>query len=221
MTILDWFFIGCCSAFLITFVIGVFSLILSVSTNKNFNDLKRKRPKNKTKRKRWQRACQQLKKKKQGQVKRGIILIILSILFASSGLYARYYQMTNLSSSDSRIIVQGYFISEEINQTFQELQNGANVEESKEKLMELTSLLTSYGTSTPSNGLSKDGQKVLNRYYVQLREYGTNAYSLSSEQLNNQETISTYLEDLKRVQQTQKKVFEEFGVDETALKQKK
>lgn len=221
MTIVDWLFIGCCSAFLITFIVGVFSLIVSIGTTKNFNELKQKRPKNKKKRKRWQRARQQLKKKKQVQVKRGIILIILSILIAAGGFYARYYQMTNLSSSDSQIIVQGYFISEEVGKTFQGLQNGADIEESKVKLMELTSLLTSYGTSVPSNGLSKEGQKVLNRYYVQMREYGTNAYSLTAEQLGNQETISTYLEDLKRVQQTQKKVFEEFGVDETALKQKK
>lgn len=221
MTILDWLFIGCCSASLITVAIGIFSLMLSLGTNKNFNELKQKRPKNEKKRKRWQRARQQLKKKKQKQIKRGIIFIILSLLFASSGFYARYYQTTNLSSTDSGIIVQGYFISQEVEKNLHGLQNGADVEETKVKLMELTSLLTSYGTSVPSNGLSKEGKKVLNRYYVQMREYGTNAYSLTAEQLDNQEIVSTYLEDLKRVQQAQKKVFEEFGVDETALKQKK
>ncbi|MGM0219441.1 YccF domain-containing protein [Enterococcus sp. AZ126] len=221
MTILDWLFIGCCSAFLIAFVIALFSFALSFATAKDFNELKKRRPKNKQKRKRWQRNRQQLKKKKNAQVKRGIIFIVLSILFLSGGLYARYYQLTNLSKTDGNIIVQSYFVTDEVNKTLTSLQNGSDVGESKQKLMELTSLLASYGSSTPSNGLSKEGQTLLNRYYVQLREYGSNTYSLSEEQLNNQETVSTYINDLKRIEQTQKKVFKEFNVNETALKQKK
>ncbi|MBO0474479.1 hypothetical protein IGL98_003124 [Enterococcus sp. DIV0840] len=221
MTILDWLFIGCCSAFLIAFAIGLFSFALSFVTTKKFNELKRKRPKNKQKRKRWQRKRQQLKKKKTAQIKRGIIFIVLSILFLSGGLYARYYQLTNLSKTDGNIIVQSYFVTEEVNKTLTSLQNGSDVGESKQKLMELTSLLASYGSATPSNGLSKEGQQLLKRYYVQLREYGSNTYSLSEEQLNNQETVLTYINDLKRVEQTQKKVFKEFSVNEAALKQKK
>ncbi|WP_086314606.1 hypothetical protein A5821_002189 [Enterococcus sp. 7F3_DIV0205] len=221
MTVLDWLSVGCCSAFLITFLIGLFSFALFFITNKDLDELNRKRPKNKQKKKRWARARRLLIRKKKAQVKRGTILIILSVLFVSSGLYARYYQQTNLSSADSNIIVQSYFVTDEMNKTLVNFQNGGDVEKSKEKLMELSSLMASYGSSTPSNGLSKEGQQILNRYYVQVREYGTNAYSLTAKQLNNPEIISTYIDDLKRIKETQKKVFKQFSINESALKQKK
>lgn len=129
--------------------------------------------------------------------------------------------MTNLSSVDSNIIVQSYFIADEMEKTMISLQNGADIGKTKEKLMELSSLMVTYGSSTPENGLSKEGQQLMKRYYVQLRDYGTNIYSLSAEQLNEPKKIISYIEDLKSIKQTQKKVFKQFSVNETALKQKK
>ncbi|MET3563325.1 hypothetical protein ABID30_002418 [Enterococcus rotai] len=185
------------------------------------NTLKKKRPKKKIIKKRWMRAKRLLEKKKKQQRVRGFVLIILSILFLVSGFYTRYYEMTNLSSSDGNIIVQSYFVTDEVNKNLNNLQNGSNVEDTKKKLMELSSLLASYGSSTPSNSLSKKGQQTLNRYYVQIRDYGTNLYSLTALQLNNQETISKYLDDMTRINQSQKKLFKEFSINEAALKQKK
>ncbi|WP_430602836.1 hypothetical protein IGJ02_000145 [Enterococcus sp. DIV0724b] len=221
MTILEWLFVSCFSAFLITFFVGIFSFFSFHVTNKKLNELNRKRPKNKRKKKQWLRAQSLLKKMKQARLKRGIMLLVLSVCFAGSGLYARYYQLTNLSAADSNIIVQSYFITEEVNKQLFGLQNGADIEKSKEKLMELSSLLASYGSSTPSNSLAKDGQQAMNRYYVQLRDFGTNIYSLTTEQLNDQETVSDYLEDLKQIKGSQKKIFKLFSVNESALKQKK
>lgn len=129
--------------------------------------------------------------------------------------------MTNLSSADGNIIVQSYFITDEVEKSLTSLQNGADVDKTREKLLELSSLLASYGSTTPENGLSQKGQQMMNRYYVQLREYGVNIYSLSSEQLSESERITAYLEDLKRIKQTQKKIFKQFSVNESALRQKK
>lgn len=221
MIILDWLFIICSSTFLITFLISIFSCFQLFMTKKEFDELKQKRPKNTQKKKRWLKKRRLLNKKKSMQFKRSVILFVVSGILLGSGLYARYYQLTNLSSTDGTIIVQSYFLTDEMKKQLNNLQNGEDTEKTKEKLMELSSLLASYGSSTPSNSLSQEGQKLLNRYYVQLRDYGTNMYSLTVEQLNNQETVSSYIENLKQIKQTQKKVFTQFGVDESALKQKK
>lgn len=163
----------------------------------------------------------QLERKKITYVKRGIILVVLSALSISGGMYARYYQMTNLSSADSNIIVQSYFITDEVEKSLISLQSGADLGKTREKLLELASLLASYGSSTPENGLSKEGQQVMTRYYVQLRDYGVNIYSLTEEQLSQEDKVTMYIEDLKRIKKTQKKLFEQFSINEAALKQKK
>lgn len=221
MTLLSWVFIGCFSAFCIAFCISIFSFALFFLSTKDLSELKRKRPKNKKNTKRWIRAKKRVEKKKKAYLKRGLIFVSLSVVFISSGFYTRYYEKTNLSSEDGNIIVQSYFITDEVNQNLVNLQNGASGEEKKEKLMKFSSLLASYGSSIPSNNLSKDGQEALNRYYVKLRDYGTNLYSLTAVQLNNPETVTTYIEDLKKIKQTQRQLFKQFSIDEAALKQKK
>lgn len=221
MTILSWIFIGCLSTFFIAFCVGIFSFVLFFVSKRDMNTLKKRRPKKKINKKRLMQTKRLLEKKKKKQRARGGILVTLSLLFLGGGFYARYYEMTNLSSTDGNIIVQSYFVTDEVNKNLTNLQNGADVDENKTKLMELSSLLASYGSSTPSNSLSKNGQQTLNRYYVQIRDYGTNLYSLSAGQLNNQETISKYLDDMTRINQSQKKLFKEFSINEVALKQKK
>ncbi|OJG25622.1 hypothetical protein RU98_GL000863 [Enterococcus caccae] len=183
--------------------------------------LKRKRPKAKRKRKKWLRIKHKLENKVQKFLKRGIILIVSSVFLLCASLYTTYYEKTNLSSVDSTVIAQTYFITNEVNTQLHALQNGEDVKDSKEKLMELSSLLASYGSSTASNSLSKDGQQLLNRYYVQLREFGTNLYSLKVEQLSDSDTIEAYVADINKIKETQKKVFTRFKINEQALKQKK
>ncbi|MGX7414079.1 YccF domain-containing protein [Enterococcus caccae] len=162
-----------------------------------------------------------MENKVQKFLKRGIILIVSSVFLLCASLYTTYYEKTNLSSVDSTVIAQTYFITNEVNTQLHALQNGEDVKDSKEKLMELSSLLASYGSSTASNSLSKDGQQLLNRYYVQLREFGTNLYSLKVEQLSDSDTIEAYVADINKIKETQKKVFTRFKINEQALKQKK
>lgn len=221
MTVLDWLFVGGLSTALLCLVIGVFFFILIFGLMKQYTELGKKRPKNKKKKKRWVRTRRKLKNKKNSYIKRSITLLIISASFASGAVYARYYQLTNLSSADGNIIVQSYFITDEVEKSLTSLQNGADVNKTREKLLELSSLLVSYGGTLPENGLSQKGQQMMNRYYVQIREYGVNIYSLSSEQLSEPERITGYLEDLKRIKQTQKKIFKQFSVNESALRQKK
>lgn len=221
MTILSWFFVVSYSIFLIIFCTSLFSFIGSYLTHKNLDRLNQKKPKDKPKQKRWLYAKRRLKIRKKTQIKRGFILLILSVLFMSVGTYAHYYESTNLSSTDGNIIVQSYFITDEVNKQLLNIQENEQVAEPQEKLMELSSLLTSYGSAAPSNNLGKEEQRLLTRYYVQLRDYGTNLYSLTPEQFKKKEIISSYRDDLKRIKQTQKKIFNQFNVNETALKQKK
>lgn len=221
MTVLDWLFVGGISISLLCLIIGVFFIILVFKLMNEYTTLGKKKPKNKGKKKRWVRTRRKIKKKKGSYLKRGISLLIVAVLFCSGGIYARYYQMTNLTSKDSNIIVQSHFINEEIEKSLTGIQNGADVGKTREKLRELSSLLTTYGTTSPSGSLSQEGQRLMKRYYVQLRDLGVNIYSLSVEQLSEPEKVATYIEDLKRIKQTQKKVFKQFSVNEAALKQKK
>ncbi|OJG74776.1 hypothetical protein RV12_GL002193 [Enterococcus quebecensis] len=162
-----------------------------------------------------------LEQKKKQYIKRFVVAMIISGISVGTGLYARYYQMTNLSANDGNAIIQSYFLMDEINKNLIGIQNGADTKKTKDKLLELTSLLASYGTTTPSNALSKDGQRILNRYYAQIRDYSTGLYSQKEEQLNDEGLILEYLEDSKRITGTQKKIFKQFSINESALKQKK
>ncbi|WP_348921136.1 YccF domain-containing protein [Enterococcus rotai] len=221
MSILDWIFTVCLFVALLFIFLSLLFLLLSYSNKRKSKDLKMKRPKNKRKRKRWMKMRRSLDHKGSSYLKRAIFLFIISILFGGGGAYASYYQMMNLSTSDSNAIVQAHFLVDEIEKTLVEIQNGGDVHKFQKQLLELNSVLVSYGGSTPSIRLTKENQRLLVRYYTSLREYGANLYGQNVEQLSEQETITTYLEDLKKLKTTEKKIFKLFKVNEAALKQKK
>lgn len=222
MSVLEWVFVGSLSLAFLTFLLSIVCIILFFSVNSQLKKMKQKRPKNKNKKKRWLKMRRQLDKKKKKYLGRTVMLLVITVLSVASGAYVRYYQMTNLTTEDGNTLIQSYFLTDEVEKSLVNLQNGADPEKTKKTLDDRTSLLASYGTNAgPSNGLSKEGQKLLVRYYARIRDFSINTYSLSSEQLSDPETVSSYLDTLNQIKSIQKKIFKQFSVNEAALKQKK
>ncbi len=148
------------------------------------------------------------------------IFLVVMLISAGSAFYARYYQLTNLTSDDAKVVVQGYLLTEDLEKKMMTIKEGGSVEKVYPQFQEVSSLLVSYGNRPVSGGLSTEGAKLLTRYYVSMKNIGLNLTTLSQEQLTEQETINGYLKDLKKINERQKAVFNYFKVNESALKQK-
>ncbi|WP_025873487.1 hypothetical protein [Enterococcus crotali] len=221
MGILDWTFVLLISSALLFVLFAGFSFFLSVSTGKKARKFKRKPPKNKQKRKKFLAKRRILEKQRRHQQNVGVLFIICMLLTGGSAFYSRYYQMTNLEAGDSEAIVQSYYLIDEIQGQLINLKNGTNPEKSIKNLREVSSRLASYGVRRPYQGLTEDGQKVLTRHFALMKNLGVNLASQSVESLTNPEIMESYVTDVNKIKESQKRVFEEFKVNESALKQKK
>lgn len=221
MSVLDMAFIGLLALAILLLLFAVLSVILGINTGNRLKKLKRKRPKTKKKRKRWQRACAGLKKKRNGSFKNSILLIVLALLFGASGFYARHYQLTNMSAANTTALSKCYYLLGETEQQFESLKNGASPEKTLNNFRELSSQLVSAGMETAYGGMSTDYQKLLNRYFDQVRKLGINLGAQNMDTLQNVENVDSYIEDITKIQERQKAIIEEFEVNESALQQKK
>ncbi|MEI5993780.1 hypothetical protein [Candidatus Enterococcus mansonii] len=221
MSILEWLFIGSLSLAFLAFLIVVMYIVLFFITGNQLKALLKKRPKNKTKRKKWVRIRRQMEKRKKSYVKKIFFITLIALVSLGGGMYARYYQMTNLNAEDSNAIVQSYFLLGEVEKSLSDIQNGADFKKSKATLADRSSLLASYGTTSPSDVLSKEGQKRLVRYYRQIRDFSVNVYSLTEEELSDSDIMLGYTKDLNQIKKLQEKIFKQFSINESALKQKK
>ncbi|MHC5228301.1 hypothetical protein ACYSNW_08495 [Enterococcus sp. LJL99] len=201
-----------------------FSLFCLFSFFKVKNILKgtrwKQRPKSKQKRKKWLREKNMLLQKGKKYLSRSIIFFFAIILFAVTAVYTRYYQLTTLPNNDSKIVVQGYLWTSELEKELKTISEGGSVEKIYPQFKEVSSLLASNGVQPISIGMSEEGTKLLKRYYSSMKSVGSNLSYLRPEQLEDKETIATYLKDIDKLKQRQSDVFKYFKVNESALKQK-
>ncbi|OJG91519.1 hypothetical protein RV15_GL000605 [Enterococcus silesiacus] len=183
--------------------------------------LNRKRPKTKQKRRGLKKKKYRLQKQKRIFLSWLLFLAIFGIVTISGAVYARYYQSTNLTAEDSNMIVQSYFVTEEVNTNLKDIESGGSIDKIQPKLREVSSLLVSYGNRNLAQGMTEEGTSLLIRYKAMMKEIGTNIYALSSEDLTNAQLNSNYQKDLEKLTQSRKKVFDYFKINELALKQKK
>lgn len=220
MVLLDWFFIGLLSLAMLCFLFILFCLFYFFTIKMELKKRQRKRPKNKVKRKKWVRERQLLVSRQKRYLKNVLILIVILFFSVGSAVYARYYQLTNLTSEDAKVVVQGYLLIEDLEQKLGTIKEGGSIEKVYPQFQEVSSLLVTYGNRPVSAGLSKEGAKRLTRYYVSMKYVGMNLSTLTQEQLGNEETMESYLKDLSKIKERQKEVFTYFKVNESALKQK-
>lgn len=220
MVLLDWFFIGLLSLAMLCFLFVLFCLFYFFTIKIELKRSQSRRPKKKSKRKKWIRERQLLIRRQKRYLKNSLIFIVILFLALGSAVYARYYQLTNLTSEDAKVVVQGYLLTEDLEQKLGTIKEGGSIEKVYPQFQEVSSLLVTYGNRPVSAGLSKEGAKLLSRYYVSMKYVGMNLSTLTQEQLGNKEIMESYLKDLSKINERQKEVFTYFKVNESALKQK-
>ncbi|MGX7265615.1 hypothetical protein [Enterococcus crotali] len=221
MSMLDWSFVTLLSSALLFFLFALFSVVLSIMTRRKLRPLKRRPPKNKRKRKQFMMKRRKFEKQVKRQQNTGIFLIVLMLLSTGGAVYTRNYQMNNLNANDSESIVQSYYLLDEVELQLNNIKNDKNPQKSIKNLRELSLSLSSYGARRAYQGLTEEGQMLLNRHFVLLKELGTNLSSQTVDTLGNKDTMAGYQKDVNKVKDSQKKVFKRFKVNEAALKTKK
>jgi len=221
MLLLDWFFIGLLSGAILISLFALLVLSLSFVTNKKEKQLRGKRSKNKRKNKKIKRERYRLKVKKKKQIRYAISLVVLAVLLAGGAWYTQFYQKTNLAEEDAANIVQGYYLLSEVEKQIESVKDTANVEKTSSNLRELSAKIASFGIKSANGRLTIEGQQILNRYYIQMKELGLNLNNQSVETLRSEEVYTEYVENLSKVKKIQKKVITYFKVNEVALKNKK
>ena len=221
MSILNKVFIGLLSGGMLSVVLGIIFIFLTIQTAMKAKALKKRRSKNKKKNKKIKRDIRQLKKKKAKSRLNSILLLILGSVLIASAFYTRFYQQTTLNENDGEIIVQSYFLVDSIEKDIKGIQNGANPEKTQEKLRTMTTMMASYGNSTPSGMLTLDRQRILRKYYSGILELGMNLNRQTAKNMGEPEIIEEYLADIVKLKDGQQKIFKLFKVNEAALKQKR
>ena len=221
MELLDWLFIGLLSLAILSLIFLLVFLTLWVTNGGKLKKLQEAKPKKKKKRKRWRRECRQAQQKKRRALRWLLIFLILTGIGAGGAFYTRYYQATNLMQEDSDALIQGYFLLTSIEEQLNQVQGTDNPKKVQGTIYELSARLANYGARRASGRLSVEGQTLLNRLYVNMKELGLNLGNQTVETLQNQEALDGYLADLEKTTTNQKKVFEHFRINEESLKQRK
>lgn len=221
MSVLDMTFVGLVSLGVLLLLFTVLSIILGISTSGQLRKLKRRRPKAKKKRIRWKRACHALAKKRAGHFRTAVIIFLLGILLGGGGFYARHYQLTNLSSPNAAAISKCYYLLDEAEKQFDDLNGGASPEKIAKNLQEISSQLASAASETPYGGMSAEYRLMLNKYFKKNLDLAINLNAQTVQALQNPETRENYKSDIQSVKEQQKKIIEVFEVNEQALQQKK
>ncbi|WP_211272318.1 hypothetical protein [Enterococcus rivorum] len=158
------------------------------------------------------------KKKKLRQV---FICLLCCSVSTGTAFYLRYYQATNLGARDSEAVAQGYYLINKIEEQLDADVNEEDTSRVQKNIYELSAKLSSFGTTTADGALSKQGQILLNRFYVNMKELGLNLSNHSSAVLESEELYTNYKEDIKKTRNNQKKVFDYFKLNESSFEKSK
>lgn len=216
MSIIDWLFIAFISISILCGVFGVVSLIRAVGSNRELKKLQEMSPPKLKKKKRlWMRKIKLLMITRKKQQKTALFLFLLGLLLVAGGFGGRYYQSTALSKEDTASIVTGYYLTTEIEKQL------ALVEEdpsrARTNITELSGRMASFGVKRADGRINVEGQRLLNRYYKQMKEFGLNVTGQMEPLMTDEEVRASYETDLKTILETQKKVTKYFNLKEDAL----
>lgn len=150
-----------------------------------------------------------------------IICFVLFFVTVGGAGYSRYYQLTNLTAADAEAVSKSYYLVGELKKQIESTENGASSEKTMNNIRSLSSQLASASVGKASQGMSAEGQKLLNRHRTLTRQLAINISSLNQETLSDASVRENYLKDIEKVTASEKKVFKHFKVNESALQQKK
>ncbi|MCA5013659.1 MULTISPECIES: hypothetical protein [unclassified Enterococcus] len=221
MSTLDWSFVALASGVLLFSFFGLVLLFSSLKNKKKYKMLRKKRPpKNKKKRKRFMAAKRRLESKLKKQFIWSIILLLFAGGSSFGAMYSRYYQQHRLNGKESEAIVQGYYLIDELSLQLENIKKNENPQKAIKNISNLSSKMVSFGFTKASMALKEDKQVLLNRYFNTMKQLGTNLHEQSLETLQNEEALAGYVNDINKLEMSQKEVFKQFKINEAALKKK-
>lgn len=218
MTILEWIvMIGAAGSilFMVLTLLFFFQFLLNRSKLKK---LPERAPKNKKKRRRWERVTGNLKKLKKKSITRMVLFLVLTTGAGGATLYASFYQSINLTSDDADAIVRSYYLLRDFQQELDKAANQTEDETSSiQNIRYLATSLSSYNTNKASQLNTVEGQSALNRYFNALSQLGVNATRESQNFYGNAELVAQFQEDIERTIGYEMKAFDYYKVNQSAL----
>lgn len=218
MELLDWLFVILLSLAIFAVIFLVISLVGWTVGSQKLSKVSALKP-NKKQRRAWLEYRLELTNQISKKRNQAVFALIFAAVFAGGSFYIQYHQSTSLTAKDSENVVQGYFILQELEKQLTELPNSSNEKKTQATIYELSSRLVSYGSNVPEPRLGKEEKLVLKQLYTRMKQLGINLAGLSITQLKTEDVNTGYLNDIKRTQLAQEKVFEHFKVNKTALQQ--
>ncbi|EOI06365.1 hypothetical protein UAY_00416 [Enterococcus moraviensis ATCC BAA-383] len=220
MTILDWFFIVSLSIASVGLLFAGTSFYLMIQTKKALKKVKRTKVKKK-KKKQKRRKIRELTRKSKKQRTFGIVLSILFLLSTLSAGYSLYYQSMHLSQKDSKAVIQGYYLVDNIEKELQAAKTTDNDVKAGKNIKLLAGQLSSYGIYKATIRNTEQGQKTLNKYYKSMKELGINLSSQTDEFFKDETLLNAFEADVAAVKKNQEAVVSYFKINEKALVNKK
>lgn len=220
MTILDWFFIISLSLASIGLVFSGISFYLMAQTKKALKKVK-KRKVSKKKQKQKKRKVRELIKTSKRQRNWGISLSIVFLAFGLAAGYSLYYQAMHLSQKDSKAVVQGYYLMDNLENEMKTAKTTEEEVKSGKNIKLLAGQFSSYGIYKATVRNSEAGQKKLNKYYKSMKELGINLSSQPNDFFKNETILNEFETDLAAVKKNHEEVVSYFNINENALVNKK
>ncbi|MHC5247478.1 hypothetical protein [Enterococcus sp. LJL90] len=218
MTLLEW---GVLIGIAITIIFGilvVFNLIQFFIRRKKLRNLPTKGPKNKKKRRLLMKRRKELIAGRKSSLKFLIIFLVLASLTGGGTAYATYYQSTNLSETDSELVVQSYLLLRDFETQIQASGNeSAEQDAVSRNIRYLTTSLATYGSKMANTANTVEGQTVLNKYYAAVGELGMNASREIDSFYGNTELVATYENDIEKIKALEEAAYSYYQVDQAAI----
>ena len=223
MLILEWVIIISASLAIVSVIVFLLFLLSLISSKKEHKEILKSKPKKRRSQRKWRKELSKIESQKAKKSKSLLLVFCILVLSASVGTYAKYYQMTNMTSVDTENIVSGYYLIDQVEQQLlliakeeiPEAQGSSNIHG-------LAVRMASFSAKKGSDRGSEEGQVLLNRYYARVGQFGVN---LSSQQysklLESPTVIQEYIEDLVKIKAAQKNVLTFYKINESSLSEKK
>ena len=178
-----------------------------------------KKKKNRRKKKQFKRNKIFLEKKIKKNKRMIIILVIVELLLGASLYGFNYYQNTNISSADSDLIVRGYFLVDDFTKEIEKASASSEDEEaSKQNIKYLALSMATYSNKTANTSNTKEGQRLINKYYKIVGQLGMNATrDINSFYGNKNDILSSYKSELARVKENESKAFDFYKINANSL----
>lgn len=209
------------SVSILLFILMIVSLIQFIISKKNVKALQNSKPKDRKKRKKWKREVRQAENKKSKKLRTTLFSFLAFLIIGGGSGYAKYYQSTTITDEDTENIVYAYYL---LDQTEQQLKaiDGKSEKKVSENIHTLAVSLSSFASKKGSGQSVEEAQVLLNQYYARVGQFGVNLSSQNFEALKKDKAKQQeYLEDIKTVKKSQKKVIDYYKIDESSLKEKK